>query len=310
MKLSARNQIRGKIVELHKGQTTAHVQIDIGGGVRITSSITNEAVDDLGLKTGDDVQAVIKASETILFYHPAVWWVSRRVRIEREYCCDDFAVSICGDATIYAEALTPVEAWKAVSALAVAVNDGRLKQRVARLLGSPSEPRRFSLAAMAGLAFLCLIVAGVATAQNNPRFAIRVVDDSVAQNAQQGPPGDDHVPTSVPERSKGIPDALWLKREGAIQGSVVSEAHVSVGPDGKALVQFSLTPEGRDRFAALSRENIGHRLAVVVNGAVVASPTVREPMVEGKGQISGNFTEAETGALAAEMTGTNRPTAP
>lgn len=50
MKLSARNQIKGKVVELHKGQTTAHVQIDIGGGVRITSSITNEAVDDLGLR--------------------------------------------------------------------------------------------------------------------------------------------------------------------------------------------------------------------------------------------------------------------
>src|SRR5215469_16804500 len=59
MKLSARNQISGKIVELHKGQTTAHVQIEIGGGVRITSSITNEAVDDLGLKSGDNVQAVI-----------------------------------------------------------------------------------------------------------------------------------------------------------------------------------------------------------------------------------------------------------
>lgn len=66
MKLSARNQIKGKIVELHKGQTTAHVQIDIGSGVRITSSITNEAVDDLSLKTGDDVHAVIKASDVMV----------------------------------------------------------------------------------------------------------------------------------------------------------------------------------------------------------------------------------------------------
>ena len=66
MKLSARNQISGKIVELHKGQTTAHVQIEIGGGVRITSSITNEAVDDLGLKSGDNVQAVIKASDVMV----------------------------------------------------------------------------------------------------------------------------------------------------------------------------------------------------------------------------------------------------
>ena len=50
MKLSARNQLKGKIVGVQKGQTTAHVRIDIGGGVIVTSSITNEAVDDLGIK--------------------------------------------------------------------------------------------------------------------------------------------------------------------------------------------------------------------------------------------------------------------
>ena len=66
MKLSARNQIKGKVVEVHKGATTAHVRIDIGGGVVITSSITNEAVDDLGLRTGDDAIAVIKASDVMV----------------------------------------------------------------------------------------------------------------------------------------------------------------------------------------------------------------------------------------------------
>jgi molybdopterin-binding protein len=66
MKLSARNQIKGKVIEVHKGQTTAHVRIDIGGGAAITSSITNEAVDDLGLKVGDAVVAVIKASDVMV----------------------------------------------------------------------------------------------------------------------------------------------------------------------------------------------------------------------------------------------------
>ena len=65
-KLSARNQIRGRVVEVRKGQTTAHVRIDIGNGVVITSSITNEAVDDLGLALGDDVVAVIKASDVMV----------------------------------------------------------------------------------------------------------------------------------------------------------------------------------------------------------------------------------------------------
>ena len=63
MKLSARNQIKGKVVEVRKGTTTAHVRIDIGNGVTITSSITNEAVDDLGLRVGDEAIAVIKASD-------------------------------------------------------------------------------------------------------------------------------------------------------------------------------------------------------------------------------------------------------
>lgn len=66
MKLSARNQIKGKAAEVKKGQTTAHVRIDIGNGVIITSSITNEAVDELGLKAGDQVIAVIKASDVMV----------------------------------------------------------------------------------------------------------------------------------------------------------------------------------------------------------------------------------------------------
>jgi molybdopterin-binding protein len=65
-KLSARNQLKGRIVEVKKGTTTSHVRIDIGGGTIITSSITNEAVADLGLKTGDEAWAVIKASDVMI----------------------------------------------------------------------------------------------------------------------------------------------------------------------------------------------------------------------------------------------------
>jgi len=66
MKLSARNQIIGKVLEVRRGQTTAHVRVDIGNGVIVTSSITNEAVDDLGLKAGDEVVAIIKASDVMV----------------------------------------------------------------------------------------------------------------------------------------------------------------------------------------------------------------------------------------------------
>ena len=66
MKLSARNQLKGRIVEVRKGTTTAHVRIDIGNGVVVTSSITNEAVDELGLAVGDQAIAVIKASDVMV----------------------------------------------------------------------------------------------------------------------------------------------------------------------------------------------------------------------------------------------------
>lgn len=66
MKLSARNRIKGKIVDVKKGATTAHVKIDVGGGQIITSAMTNESVDELGLAAGKDAYAVIKASDVMI----------------------------------------------------------------------------------------------------------------------------------------------------------------------------------------------------------------------------------------------------
>jgi molybdopterin-binding protein len=66
MKISARNRLKGKVVGITKGATTAHVRIDIGNGSIVTSSITNEAVDELGLTVGADAYAVIKASDVMV----------------------------------------------------------------------------------------------------------------------------------------------------------------------------------------------------------------------------------------------------
>lgn len=66
MKLSARNVLAGKVVGVVKGQTTANVKIELPGGAVITASVTNDAVDDLGLAVGDAVSAVIKSSDVIV----------------------------------------------------------------------------------------------------------------------------------------------------------------------------------------------------------------------------------------------------
>lgn len=66
MKLSARNQLKGRILEVVRGATTSHVRIDLGDGTVVTASITNEAVDDLKLAAGQEAYAVIKASDVMV----------------------------------------------------------------------------------------------------------------------------------------------------------------------------------------------------------------------------------------------------
>jgi len=74
--------------------------------------------------------------ETLLFYHPAVWWMGKRVRAEREHCCDDAAVALCGSPVTYAHALTRMAESKAAPQLAMAANRSPLVERIARLLGA------------------------------------------------------------------------------------------------------------------------------------------------------------------------------
>jgi len=103
--------------------------------------------------------------ETVLFYHPAVWWLSRRIRIERENCCDDLAVSLCGDPVAYAHALADLEALRSGPApdhhIAMAATGGSLLQRVRRLLGAPSSHTGRGPAWLAGSVAL-LMIGGIA----------------------------------------------------------------------------------------------------------------------------------------------------
>src|SRR5437899_2181947 len=93
---------------------------------------------------------------TLLFYHPAVWWVSQRIRAERENCCDDEAIAVCGDAVNYARALTLMEEWRATPSLMMAANRSPLSQRIARLLGLDGPAGRLRVAGLAaGVA--CLV---------------------------------------------------------------------------------------------------------------------------------------------------------
>jgi uncharacterized protein (TIGR03435 family) len=82
------------------------------------------------------VNLLQNAVETLLFYHPAIWWVSERIREEREHCCDDLAVAACGDVMVYVGALAHLEELRGSnSEPALAVTGGNLLARIRRLVG-------------------------------------------------------------------------------------------------------------------------------------------------------------------------------
>jgi beta-lactamase regulating signal transducer with metallopeptidase domain/uncharacterized protein involved in exopolysaccharide biosynthesis len=109
--------------------------------------------------------------ETLMFYHPAVWWVSRCIREEREHCCDDLVVQVCGDKIIYARALMTLEESRAFPQLAFAASGGSLLHRIRRLLGIAPEDRPPSAAEFGGIALAamgCVLVLSAIWLLNRP----------------------------------------------------------------------------------------------------------------------------------------------
>jgi beta-lactamase regulating signal transducer with metallopeptidase domain/protein involved in polysaccharide export with SLBB domain len=106
--------------------------------------------------------------ETLLFYHPCVWWISSQIRQEREHCCDDIAANVLGDRVAYAEMLVMLEGRRTPK-LALAAGGGSLSRRVRRLIGAPlpRKPRRRSALAgiVAAACIVALVLSRVAPAQ-------------------------------------------------------------------------------------------------------------------------------------------------
>jgi uncharacterized protein involved in exopolysaccharide biosynthesis/beta-lactamase regulating signal transducer with metallopeptidase domain len=93
--------------------------------------------------------------ETLMFYHPVAWWISRCIREERENCCDDLVIEVCGDRLAYARALAAMEGLRGeLPDLAFAASGGSLLNRIRRLLGVSSETGAVSIRQLSGLALL------------------------------------------------------------------------------------------------------------------------------------------------------------
>jgi beta-lactamase regulating signal transducer with metallopeptidase domain len=126
--------------------------------------------------------------ETLLFYHPATWWVSAQVRAEREHCCDDLAVDVCGDRLVYVSALAELTTIANHRAFALAATDGSLLSRVQRILGRPrsvNEPAP----AWALLALLVFVAVSAGSFRTSAAEATVPPADAIAEVKRIAPPG-------------------------------------------------------------------------------------------------------------------------
>lgn len=124
-----------------------------------------------------------------------------------------------------------------------------------------------------------------------PGLSFRMVDDSADAAAHAG-----EVQAGFKEQM------LWLEAEAPITGKMIASARPFLdGPDHRPTVAFQLTPEGAARFAALTKANVGRRIAILVDGRVVAAPRIQTEMADGVGAISGDFSRRDASVLAMQI---------
>ncbi len=153
------------------------------------------------------------AIETLMFYHPAIWWIGKRIRGERENCCDDLAIAACGDRIVYARALTALEELRCGHPqFAMAATAGPLLSRVRRLLGKDDTHRR-SLPVWTALATVLVAVLAVSSG-----IRLRAQEDTPAPPRPAAAPIAPRVPggpraAATPRASAPLAAAVPVAQE-------------------------------------------------------------------------------------------------
>jgi beta-lactamase regulating signal transducer with metallopeptidase domain len=166
------------------------------------------------------VQAVF---ETLLFYHPAVWWLSNRIRVEREYCCDDAAVSVCGDALCYAKALSSLDELRdGTIEPALASTGGSLMNRIYRIAGVPVTQRR-------GISGWPLLVVMSVTAAVSAMAVSTTTPDADVAPAEVKPIDRVNIPGILREMGSEDADMIGLLSEAGLDNRVLMVVLEEIG---------------------------------------------------------------------------------
>jgi beta-lactamase regulating signal transducer with metallopeptidase domain len=216
--------------------------------------------------------------ETLLFYHPAVWWLSRRIRAERENCCDDLAVSLCGDPVTYASALADLETLRGGTSLALAASGGSLLYRVRRLLGGPPSHAGRGPAWLAGSAAVMLILGIFLGAdglgQASPQKAAPASTSAIAapQEVTKQAPPDRPVATALPPSSVDAIVASARALESAAKEQVETQPALQASTEALAV----LRAQGellRAQAAIASTEMNGAQAEALISQATAIAST-------------------------------------
>jgi uncharacterized protein (TIGR03435 family) len=254
-------------------------------------------------------------AESLLFYHPAVWWISTQIRNERELCCDDIAVTISGDALIYARALADLESYRPAHLNpALAANGGSLPDRIARLLGQSRKSQRTMpgpgiLLAASLLAFTAWSL--VAQPSPRPSFEVASIKPSPPEYVgfQSYVKGERYTAMAATVRNLvgfayGIRD-FQISGGPAWSASTAYNISATMGPgarpiESKLMLQSLLADRFHLKFHRIMKKRTGYALVVDKNGPKLTESKNPGPGLGlGKGNLNGRG--ADMGQLAKEL---------
>jgi type II secretory pathway component GspD/PulD (secretin)/beta-lactamase regulating signal transducer with metallopeptidase domain/tetratricopeptide (TPR) repeat protein len=251
--------------------------------------------------------------ETLLFYHPAVWWVSKQISQERENCCDDISVKVCGNRVAYARALATLEELRSAPVeLSLAADGGSLLRRIRRLLGLPPSSDRSGLWAAGTLAILTVAAvvlanrstlwaansqsrpAGVETAETiRPLLQIRLV----AREGDASPVDELPGPFANSPRLRVLKEIYLDESDFEVPSARVQESPL----DQRLEIGITLTEAGAEKFAHLTEQNIERQLAIIFDGSVLTAPIIKQRIPGRHITLSGSITKAEAESIVSKL---------